>query len=142
MGSYRHTVDHKGRLNVPAKFRKHIAPDMDEALIVTKGLDGCLFAYPHDEWELVKGRLRDLPVTQKLTRRFMRMFMSVAVAVSVDKQGRIGLPKSLLDAAGIDAEVLLIGTIDHFEIWDPVVYQESMDEDSSSFEEVAESILL
>jgi len=142
MGSFTHAVDHKGRVNIPTKFRKHIPSDTEEALVITRGLDGCLFAYPIDEWHHVEERLRSLPVTQKRTRQFVRMLTSQATSVSLDKQGRIAIPKGLLDLARIEAEVLFVGTLDHFELWNPNDYEQCMDDTGQSYEEVAESILL
>ena len=142
MGSFTHAVDHKGRVNIPTKFRKHIPLDIEEALVITRGLDGCLFAYPNDEWNRVEERLRSLPVTQKNTRHFIRMLTSEATSVSLDRQGRIAIPKGLLDLARIENEVLFVGTLDHFELWNPKDYEQCMDATGQSYEEVAETILL
>lgn len=142
LGSYTHTVDHKGRVNVPVKFRKHIRTDEDDTLIITRGLDGCLFVYPIDEWEQIDTRLRELPITRQNTRVFIRMLSSEAVAVSMDKQGRIALPRQLIERAGIEAEVLIVGTLDHFEIWSPKEYKRVMDESGHTYEEIAESLFV
>lgn len=142
LGSYTHTVDHKGRVNVPVKFRKHIRTDEDDTLIITRGLDGCLFVYPIDEWEQIDTRLRELPVTRQNTRIFIRMLSSEAVAVSMDKQGRMALPRQLIERAGIESEVLIVGTLDHFEIWSPAEYKKVMDESGHTYEEIAESLFV
>ncbi len=142
LGSYTHTVDHKGRVNVPVKFRKHIRTDEDDTLIITRGLDGCLFVYPIDEWEQIDTRLRELPVTRQNTRIFIRMLSSEAVAVSMDKQGRMALPRQLIERAGIESEVLIVGTLDHFEIWSPGEYKKVMDESGHTYEEIAESLFV
>lgn len=143
LGSYTHTVDHKGRVNVPVKFRKHIrTDDEDDTLIITRGLDGCLFVYPIDEWEQIDTRLRELPVTRQNTRIFIRMLSSEAVAVSMDKQGRIALPRQLIERAGIESEVMIVGTLDHFEIWSPREYGKVMDESGHTYEEIAESLFV
>ena len=122
LGSYTHTVDHKGRVNVPVKFRKHIRTDKDDTLIIT--------------------RLRELPVTKQNTRIFIRMLSSEAVAVSMDKQGRIALPRQLIERAGIESEVLIVGTLDHFEVWSPKEYRKVMDESGHTYEEIAESLFV
>lgn len=140
LGSYTYTVDHKGRVNVPVKFRKHIRTDEDDTLIITRGLDGCLFVYPIDEWEQIDTRLRELPVTRQNTRIFIRMLSSQAVAVSMDKQGRIALPRQLIDLAGIETEVLIVGTLDHFELWSPGEYAKVMNESGHTYESIAESL--
>jgi MraZ protein len=142
IGSYLHAVDYKGRVNVPTKFRKYIQSDTEEALIVTRGLDGCLFAYPIDEWQRIEERIRALPVTQQHTRIFVRMLSSQAVGVSLDRQGRIALPKGLLEMAGIESEILFVGTLDHFEMWNPSEYERVLNASGQSYEAIAESILL
>lgn len=142
LGSYTHTVDHKGRVNVPVKFRKHIRTDEDDTLIITRGLDGCLFVYPIDEWQQIDTRLRELPVTRQNTRIFIRMLSSEAVAVSMDKQGRIALPRQLIERAGIETEVLIVGTLDHFEVWSPTEYKKVMDDSGHTYEEIAESLFV
>ena len=142
LGSYTYTVDHKGRVNVPKKFRKHIRTDEDDTLIITRGLDGCLFVYPIDQWEQIDTRLRELPVTRQNTRTFIRMLSSEAVAVSMDQQGRIALPRQLIERAGIETEVKIVGTLDHFELWSPGKYEEVMNESGHTYEEIAESLFV
>ncbi len=142
LGSYTYTVDHKGRVNVPVKFRKHIRTDVDDTLIITRGLDGCLFVYPIDEWEQIDTRLRELPITRQNTRIFIRMLSSQAVAASMDKQGRVALPRHLIELAGIDTEVLIVGTLDHFEFWSPAEYEKVMNESGQTYESIAESLFV
>lgn len=142
MGSYLHAVDHKGRVNIPTKFRKSLPSDTEEILVVTRGLETCLFVYPLDEWQRVEEKLRVLPVTQQNARFFIRMLTSQATTVSIDKQGRIALPRSLLDTANIQTDVLIIGTLDHFELWNPSAYEQYISGFGKTYEEVAESILL
>ena len=142
MGSYTYSVDHKGRVSIPTKFRKYIDEDADEALIITRGLDGCLFAYPIDEWQRIDERLRALPVTQQNTRVFVRMLTATAISVTLDKQGRIAIPRGLLELAGIESDVLFVGTLDHFELWNPSEYDQLMNESGQSYESIAETILM
>mgnify|MGYP001145777444 FL=1 len=142
MGSYTYSVDHKGRVSIPTKFRKYIDEDADEALIITRGLDGCLFAYPIDEWQRIDERLRALPVTQQNTRVFVRMLTATAISVTLDKQGRIAIPRGLLELAGIESDVLFVGTLDHFELWNPSEYDQLMNDSGQSYESIAETILM
>ncbi|MBI4551648.1 MAG: division/cell wall cluster transcriptional repressor MraZ [Candidatus Latescibacteria bacterium] len=142
MGSYTYAVDHKGRVNIPTKFRKSLPSETEEILVVTRGLEGCLFVYPLDEWQRVEEKLRALPMTLQNTRYFVRMLTSQATMVSIDKQGRVALPKSLLDLAKIENEVLIVGTLDRFEFWNPTVYEQYLTGFGKTYEEVAESILL
>lgn len=140
LGTYAYAVDHKGRVNIPTKFRKYFPLDLEEPLVVTRGLDGCLFGYPFDEWTRVDEKLRALPITQRDARHFIRMLTSHATMVSLDRQGRIAIPKPLLDLAQITNDILFVGTLDHFEMWDPAQYEQCMNRFDKSYEEVAESI--
>ena len=142
LGSYTYTMDHKGRVNVPVKFRKHIRTDEDESLIITRGLDGCLFVYPVDEWEQIDTRWRELPVTRQNTRIFIRMLSTHAVTAAMDKQGRIALPRHLVELSGIETEVLIVGTLDHFELWSPLHYEKVMNDSGHTYESIAESLFV
>ena len=92
MGEYNHTVDAKGRLIIPSKFREKLG----DTFVVTKGLDGCLFVYDNTEWTAFEEKLKALPLMNKESRKFVRFFLAGAASVEVDKQGRILLPPSLL----------------------------------------------
>ncbi len=114
MGEYNHTVDTKGRLIIPAKFREALG----EEFVVAKGMDGCLFVYSKDEWSLFEKKLIDLPqLTSKESRYFSRYFLSGAAVVELDKQGRILLPSKLREAAALDKDVVLVGVGNRVEIW-------------------------
>ena len=113
MGEYNHTVDTKGRLIIPSKFREQLG----EEFIVTKGLDGCLFVFPQDEWRAFEEKLRTLPLTQKGARQFTRFFVAGATPCELDKQGRILLPATLREFAGLDKDVVLAGMLNRIEIW-------------------------
>lgn len=113
MGEYNHTVDTKGRLIIPSKFREQLG----EEFIVTKGLDGCLFVFPQDEWQAFEEKLRTLPLTQKGARQFTRFFVAGATPCELDKQGRILLPATLREFASLDKDVVLAGMLNRIEIW-------------------------
>ena len=98
MGEYRHTVDTKGRLIIPAKFRDELGPEF----VITRGMDGCLFGYPLTEWNNLEEKLRQLPLTKKNARAFVRFFYSAATECEFDKQGRINIPKALRTHAALD----------------------------------------
>ena len=98
MGEYNHSIDAKGRLIVPSKFREQLGSEF----VVTKGLDGCLFVYSHEEWQRIEESLREKPLTSKDARKFLRFFFAGAATCEVDKQGRINLPANLREYAGID----------------------------------------
>lgn len=113
MGEYNHTVDEKGRLIIPSKFRE----ELGDEFVVTKGLDGCLFVYAPSEWTLLEEKLKALPLTNKDARAFVRFMLAGAAQVEPDKQGRILLPQVLRTFAGLDKDVVLIGVASRIEIW-------------------------
>lgn len=134
IGEFSHSLDEKGRLIVPSKFREGLGNNF----VVTKGLDGCLFAYDNTEWKALEDKLRALPLTNKDARKFQRFMLAGAASVEIDKQGRILLPANLRDHAGLLKDVVLIGVGGRIEIWDKEAY-----EDSQSFgdmDEIAEKM--
>ena len=112
-GEYNHTIDAKGRLIVPAKFRDILG----DTFVVTKGLDGCLFVYPNEEWTNIENKFREIPLTTKDARKFSRFFFAGAADCEVDKQGRILIPSVLREFAGLQKEVVLVGVLNRIEIW-------------------------
>lgn len=113
MGEYNHTLDAKGRLIIPSKFREVLG----EEFVVTKGMDGCLFVFAHPEWQAFEEKLRSLPMIDKEARQFTRFFLAGAANVEVDKQGRILLPAVLREFADIIKDAVLIGVGSRIEIW-------------------------
>ena len=132
MGEYNHTVDTKGRLIVPSKFREQLGDEF----VVTKGLDGCLFVYSKSEWENIEEKFRNVPLTTKDARKFARFFFAGAASCEVDKQGRILLPVDLREYAGIEKDVVSVGVFNRVEIWDKDKWQESNSYDD--MDEIAE----
>ncbi|MBO6270877.1 MAG: division/cell wall cluster transcriptional repressor MraZ [Clostridium sp.] len=135
LGQYDHTIDAKGRIIIPAKFREQMGDDF----VITKGLDHQLFVYAPDEWNLFEAKLRALPISNPQARKLSRFFLVGASDVTVDKQGRITLPMQLREFAGITKDVLLAGVGNHLEIWNPDRYNElntyeDMDEVAMSLE--------
>ena len=136
MGEYNHTIDAKGRLIVPAKFREILGDNF----IVTKGLDGCLFVYPNDEWTRFEEKLKSLPLTNKNARQFTRFFLAGAAACEVDKQGRILLPQVLREFASLEKDVVLVGVASRIEIGSRERWDESMNTYDGDMDEVAENM--
>lgn len=132
MGEYNHTVDAKGRLIVPSKFREQLGNEF----VVTKGLDGCLFVYSNEEWQRIEQSFREKPLTSKDARKFMRFFFAGAANCELDKQGRILLPTNLREYAGIEKEVVVVGVLSRAEIWSKERYE--ADSDYENMDEVAE----
>src|SRR5689334_5740110 len=115
LGSHEHTIDDKNRLTLPAKFRQAFA----DGVVVTRGLDGCLFAYRREDWDrLVESRLAALDTFSEETRRVERFFFSGAAEADPDKQGRVMLPAHLIEHAHLGREVVVVGVNDRLEIWD------------------------
>ena len=112
MSEYNHSIDAKGRMIVPAKFREALGNDF----IVTQGLDGCLFVFPNSEWQVFEEKLRGLPVSNKDARKFSRFFLAGAASVELDGQGRILLPAVLRKFAGLDKEAVVVGVGSRVEI--------------------------
>ncbi|MBE3587799.1 MAG: division/cell wall cluster transcriptional repressor MraZ [Thermoanaerobacteraceae bacterium] len=137
MGEYQHTIDAKGRLIIPARFREGLG----EKFILTKGLDGCLFAYPPQEWAALEKKMRSLPFTKADARAFVRFFFAGACECEVDKQGRILIPGNLREYAGLEKDVVVIGVSSRVEIWSAGRWQSYNDQAAASVEEVAEKIV-
>lgn len=112
MGEYNHSIDAKGRIIVPAKFRESLGDEF----VVTQGLDGCLFVYPDEEWEKFVKELRGLPGSKE-ARQLQRYFMAGAALVEVDKQGRILLPLKLREQAKLEKDIVFVGVLSKIEIW-------------------------
>lgn len=121
MGEYNHTVDTKGRLIIPSKFRE----DLGEEFVITKGLDGCLFVFPNNEWQAFEEKLKALPLTNKSARQFSRFFVAGATPCELDKQGRILLPGTLREFAGLEKDVVLAGMLNRIEIWSKSKWSEN-----------------
>ncbi|MHC1682524.1 MAG: division/cell wall cluster transcriptional repressor MraZ [Clostridiaceae bacterium] len=113
IGEFSHNIDSKNRIILPAKFREALG----DCFIITKGLDGCLYVFPKDEWEVFEKKLKSLPLTSKDARAFVRFFFSGACEAIIDKQGRTVIPQNLLEYAKIEKEVVTIGVSNRVEIW-------------------------
>ncbi len=115
LGEFEHTIDGKGRLTIPAKFRDELA----SGVVVTRGLDGCLWAYSRSEWERLAEKISQLPTTNPNARNFARFMFSSAFDSIPDRQGRVLIPQNLRDYAGIESETVIIGVMNRVEIWSP-----------------------
>lgn len=136
MGQFQHSLDSKGRLIIPAKFRKTLGT----SFVLTKGLDSCLFVYPKEEWAIIQEKLKALPFTQKEVRAFIRFFFAGAVEIKMDKQGRILIPQQLRDHACIRKDVLIIGILDRVEIWSKENWDVYSNKAASCYEDIAEKL--
>ena len=137
MGEYRHTIDAKGRLIVPAKFREQLG----DSFVVTRGMDGCLFGYTQEEWNILETKLQKLPLTKKDARAFVRFFYSAATECEIDKQGRINIPKSLRTHAKKKKKCVVVGVSNRFEIWSEDRWDAFADEAEENFDDIAENMI-
>ncbi len=137
LGEFEHTIDDKNRLTLPAKFRQALSG----GLVITRGMDGCLYCYPQAEWEqLVGSRLADLDPLSREGRLMNRYFFAGASEAEPDKQGRVLVPATLAKNAGIGREVVIAGVRDHLEIWDRAAWRNHVKEMEGSAEDVAERL--
>jgi MraZ protein len=122
-GSFEHTVDSKGRVSVPSRFRDIIADRYDGSLVLAMDYDKCLAVYPLEEWEKLEEKIRSLPTMKKEVKDFMRFLLASATECELDKQGRVLIPAAHRDHAGITKNVMLVGIIDKIEIWDAKAWE-------------------
>ena len=141
-GEYEHTIDRKGRLIVPAKFRQALKEYAVKSLFLTRGLDGCLFLFPEAEWRMAEARFKQIPFTKGEGRKFNRLFFSGAAEVMVDRLGRLLVPRSLREFAVIKQDVVIVGVSNRMEIWSKDKWQAFFETSRQSFEEVAERVML
>lgn len=137
MGEYQHIVDTKGRLFIPARLREGLG----DLFVLTKGLDGCLFAYPCQEWQVLEQKLKSLPFTRRDARAFVRFFFSGATECEVDKQGRILIPGNLREYSKLEKEAVVIGVSTRVEIWSAIEWENYKTKAASSYEDIAEKII-
>ena len=139
-GEYDNGIDPKGRLYVPAAFRKMLPEEAEDTFVVTRGFDGCLAVYGLDDWKRVKDDLRRLSPLKKSDRQFVRAIVSQAAEAKVDRQGRIAIPRKLLDKANIRDRATVIGNLDKFELWNPELYEQYMEDADEHLAETAENL--
>lgn len=137
LGEYQHSLDNKGRITVPAKFREQLG----DRFVVTKGLENCIFLYPFQEWQVIEEKLKTLPFTRADVRSFARFFFSGASEMEIDKQGRAVLPSSLREYASIDKDIIIIGVGTRAEIWAAEKWEKYIDSAEESYEDIAASLV-
>ena len=140
-GEYLHSIDRKGRLILPARFREVCKENGIEKFFLTRGLDKCIFMFSADEWRSQEQRFKSLSFTKQESRSFNRLFFSGAVDVVPDRQGRFIIPQYLKDFASIKRETIIIGISNRVEIWDSKLWQEFYKNSNESFERIAENMV-
>ena len=140
-GEYAHSLDKKGRLILPSKFREAAKTNYIEKFFLTRGLDSCLFMFTEEEWKVQEAKFKVMPFTKSQSRKFNRLYFSGAVEIVFDKQGRMLIPKYLKDFAGIRHEVMVIGVSNRIEIWDLEKWREFYNGEKGFFEKISENLL-
>lgn len=135
IGQYNHSIDTKGRIIIPSKVRDNLGDNF----IVTRGLDGCLFVYPKCEWENIIDKYKQLPDT-KNRRHFMRIFLSGATECEYDKQGRINIPKPLVEYAKLEKDCIIIGVDERLEIWSKERWEGFINENEDNLSDIADEL--
>ena len=137
LGEYQHSIDAKGRVILPAKFREEIGDNC----IATKGLEKCLFVYPRQEWSILESKLKQLPLAKAEARAFVRFFFSGAAELECDKQGRVLVPSNLREHAALDKDIVIIGVLNRIEIWDKATWEDYNNQISPTVTEIAEHLV-
>jgi MraZ protein len=140
-GEYIHSIDRKGRLILPAKFREVAKGNFIEKFFVTRGLDKCLFMFAEEEWKVQEQKFKSISFTKQESRIFNRLYFSGAAEVLPDRQGRILLPQYLKDFAEIKKDIVIVGVSNRIEIWSKEKWQEFYGSWRQSFEEIAEKLI-
>ncbi|CAM4446926.1 division/cell wall cluster transcriptional repressor MraZ [Paenibacillus phoenicis] len=137
MGEFQHSIDDKGRIIIPAKFRELLG----SSFVVTRGLDQCLFVYPMQEWEVLEQKLKALPLMKSDARAFTRFFFSGATECEWDKQGRVNLPSNLRQYAKLEKDCVVLGVSNRVEIWSKDTWEQYFQQSEDTFNEIAEKLV-
>ncbi len=146
IGEYTFSLDSKGRINIPSKFRQCLSIENDSTFVISRGIDLCVYAYPLTTWQGIEHNLKSLSSLSKTNRSFIRNTVRHATPTRFDKQGRISLTQSLIDFANLEKEILIIGVVNKLEIWNPkqleLVEDNNNEVDQNSYDSLAEKIIL
>lgn len=137
MGEFQHSIDDKGRIIIPAKFRDLLGT----SFVATRGLDSCLFVYPMEEWGILEQKLKSLSLMKSDARAFSRFFFSGATECVWDKQGRVNLPANLRQYAKLDKDCVILGVSNRVEIWNKELWEQYFEQSEESFNEIAEKLV-
>lgn len=135
MGEYHHTIDEKGRITIPSKLRM----ELGEQFIITKGLDGCLFIYPKEEWNNIAQKYKELPNT-KDARNYLRFFLSGAIEGFYDKQGRVNITQPLIKYADLNKDCVIIGVNERLEIWNKDRFEKFLSDNEDNISDIADNL--
>lgn len=142
IGSFTYSIDSKGRVSIPAKLRKYVKPEANDTFVMTRGVEQCIVVYPLDQWkELVDQKLATLNEFDRKEAMFLRAFLQRASEDTLDSQSRLLVPQNLIEYAGIEKEVFILGAIKKIEIWNPAVYEKYLSSQPETFEEIAQEVM-
>ena len=136
MGEYHHSIDEKGRLIIPSKYRN----ELGDSFVITRGLENCLFVYSLVEWNKITDKLKKLPFTKQNVRNFNRFLLSGATVTELDKQGRANIPSTLTEFAGLQKDCVIIGVNDRLEIWSKEKWEGFLNENNDKLSDIAEDL--
>ncbi|GAB1371035.1 division/cell wall cluster transcriptional repressor MraZ [Candidatus Kapaibacterium sp.] len=141
-GQETYSIDNKGRVNIPSKMRKSISPEANDTFTVTRGLEDCIVAYPLDEWKKYEDKFVTLNQYDPKNRYFLTKILQWAEDVALDGQQRITIPKKLIEFAGIENKVVIVGMVDHIEFWNPDKFEQYLNRFDESYEDVAATVMV
>jgi MraZ protein len=136
-----YSLDSKGRVNIPVKMRKAMSPESQDTFTLLRGQEECIVAYPLDEWKKYEEKFSTLNQFVPENRYFLRTLLQWSEEVTLDAQQRIMLPKKLIEFAGLENRVMIIGMIDHIEFWNPEKFEEYMNRHETNFEDVSKKVM-
>tara|TARA_A100001015_G_scaffold65136_1_gene72037 strand:+ start:4524 stop:5015 length:492 start_codon:yes stop_codon:yes gene_type:complete len=142
-GEYKYSLDNKGRINIPSKFRLSLSKISNDNFVITKGMDSCIVAYPLEEWQVrVEAGLRELSSTSSTNRKLVRSITRFANTVKLDAQGRIQITPNLKEYANLEKEVTIIGVVNKIEIWNPIYLSKMEDITPDDFDDLEDKVIL
>lgn len=142
LGSFKYSIDPKGRISIPAKLRKFVASDANDTFVMTRGTKKCIVIYPMNHWQdLVASKLNKLNPFDPKDAQFLRMFLQPAAEDKFDYQSRLMIPKNLIEFAGIKKDIMILGVNQFMEIWDPDIYENYLKEQQQSYDEIAKEVM-
>ncbi len=141
IGSFNFTIDAKNRISIPAKLRKHVKPEANDTFVMTRGIANCIDIYPLDQWKELEEKLSKLNPFNARESKFLRMFLQSANEDTLDSQSRLLIPQSLIEYAGIEKDVFILGAVKKIEIWNPKTYENYLNEQPETFEQIAQEVM-
>lgn len=141
-GSFTYSIDPKNRISIPARLRKSVKPEADDTFVLTRGVNKCIDIYPHDQWLILEEKLNKLNPFNQRDAKFLRMFLSTVDEQRLDTQSRLLIPQNLIEYAGIEKEVFILGSVKKIEVWNPVIYQSYLAaQPELTYEQMAEDVM-